>query len=154
MQQGYRFHVIFVNTNMAGKQLTELETLFRALADRTRLRILGLLAAGEICVCEIHETLRVPQPKASRHLAYLRAAGLVETRRKGLWVYYRLAAPTDAVVAAVLQAARHALQHVTDVERDVVRYQKKTGCCTANPVEKPVFACCADPSTAASELQS
>ena len=73
------------------KQLTEMETLFKALADATRLRILGLLLTGEVCVCDIHESLKIPQPKASRHLAYLRRSGLVDTRRDGLWIHYRLA---------------------------------------------------------------
>ena len=68
-----------------------METLFKALADATRLRILGLLLTGEVCVCDIHESLKIPQPKASRHLAYLRKAGLVDTRREGLWMHYRLA---------------------------------------------------------------
>ena len=72
------------------KQLAEMESLFKALADATRLRILGLLLTGEVCVCDIHESLKIPQPKASRHLAYLRRAGLVETRRDGLWIHYRL----------------------------------------------------------------
>ena len=76
---------------MAMNKLREMEALFKALADATRLRILGLLLAGEVCVCDIHETLKMPQPKASRHLAYLRRSGLVETRREGLWVHYRLA---------------------------------------------------------------
>ena len=72
------------------KQIHAVEGLFRALADTTRLRILALLATGEVCVCHVHQSLRIPQPKASRHLAYLRRAGLVDTRRQGLWVYYRL----------------------------------------------------------------
>lgn len=67
------------------------EKLFRALADRTRLRILFLLLKGELCVCHIVDTLRVPQPTASRHLAYLRRCGLVLCRREGQWCYYRLA---------------------------------------------------------------
>src|SRR5712692_8448887 len=62
------------------KHMSEMERLFKALADATRLRILGLLLTGEVCVCHIHESLKIPQPKASRHLAYLRRAGLVETR--------------------------------------------------------------------------
>ena len=73
------------------KQLSDMETLFKALADATRLRILGLLLTGEVCVCDIHESLKIPQSKASRHLAYLRRSGLVETRRDGLWIHYRLA---------------------------------------------------------------
>ena len=66
------------------KPLVEMESLFKALADATRLRILGLFLTGEICVCDIHESLKIPQPKASRHLAYLRRSGLVETRRDGV----------------------------------------------------------------------
>src|SRR5581483_2236938 len=69
------------------RQLRDMETLFKALADETRLRILGLLLSGEVCVCDIHESLKIPQPKASRHLAYLRRAGLVDTRREGLWIH-------------------------------------------------------------------
>src|ERR671930_2181716 len=100
------------------RQLDEMETVFKALADRTRLRILGLLLAGEVCVCDIHESLRIPQPKASRHLAYLRRAGLVETRREGLWIHYRLGTLGDPVLAAVVDAVRHALTHVDAVHRD------------------------------------
>src|SRR5213593_358834 len=111
------------------KQLNEMETLFKALADATRLRILGVLLTGEVCVCDIHETLKIPQPKASRHLAYLRRAGLVETRREGLWIHYRLAEVSDPVLGAIATAVQHALTHVDVVRHDAVRLQKKTGCC-------------------------
>ncbi len=84
------------------KQLVEMESLFKALADATRLRILGLLLTGEVCVCDIHESLRIPQPMASRHLAYLRHSGLVETRRDGLWIHYRLGKLVDPVMAAII----------------------------------------------------
>ena len=67
-----------------------LSATFAALADPTRARIVGLLTGGEVCVCHLHETLRIPQSKASRHLAYLRRAGLVETEKRGLWVWYRV----------------------------------------------------------------
>ena len=67
--------------------------MFRAFSDPTRLRILNLLLRGELCVCEIVNTLKVPQPMASRHLAYLKKSGLVEARRDGLWMHYRLAKP-------------------------------------------------------------
>jgi ArsR family transcriptional regulator len=100
------------------KRLSSLEALFKALADRTRLRILGLLVDGEVCVCHIHESLGVTQPKASRHLAYLRRAGLVEARKDGLWVHYRLASVSDPVMQAVLDAARHAIGHLESGERD------------------------------------
>ncbi len=110
-------------------QVAEMDRLFGALADSTRLRILGLLLTGELCVCHIHESLRIPQPKASRHLAYLRRAGLVETRRDGLWIHYRLAASSDPVVRIIQQAVAHALGHVEVVRKDADLLQKKTGCC-------------------------
>ena len=100
------------------KQLLEMETVFKALADATRLRILGLLLTGEVCVCDIHESLKIPQPKASRHLAYLRRSGLVDTRREGLWIHYRLGKLADPVMAAIVDAVRHALTHVDTVHRD------------------------------------
>jgi ArsR family transcriptional regulator, arsenate/arsenite/antimonite-responsive transcriptional repressor len=124
------------------KQISEMETLFKALADATRLRILGLLLTGEVCVCHIHESLKIPQPKASRHLAYLRRSGLVETRREGLWIHYRLATPSDPVLAAISDAVRHGLTHMDVVHRDAERLQKKNGCCV--PALSPVkgLACC------------
>src|SRR5213082_3505991 len=115
------------------KQLNEMETLFRALADATRLRILGLLLTGELCVCDIHESLKITQPKASRHLAYLRRSGLVDTRRDGLWIHYRLATPSDPVVATIAAAVAHALTHVDTVQKDGERLQKRNGCCVPAP---------------------
>ena len=111
---------IFVNTNMIGgmdKRLATLETLFKALADITRLRILGLLLDGEVCVCHIHESLGLRQPKVSRHLAYLRRAGLVDAHKDGLWVHYRLARMPDPVMQALLDAAGHAIGHLDGRDR-------------------------------------
>ena len=125
------------------KQLLEMETLFKALADATRLRILGLLLTGEVCVCDIHESLKIPQSKASRHLAYLRRAGLVETRREGLWVHYRLGTFADPVLGAIGDAVRHALTHVESVHRDGARLQKRTGCCVPAPGDVAGVSCCA-----------
>ena len=119
-----------------------METLFKALADGTRLRILGLLLTGEVCVCHIHESLKIPQPKASRHLAYLRRAGLVTTRRDGLWIHYRFATPTDPVVAAISEAVRHGLAHADAVQRDADRLQKKTGSCLPVPAPMSPPSCC------------
>src|SRR5260221_11219537 len=90
-------------------RLADMERLFKALADATRLRILGLLLTGEVCVCHIHESPKIRQPKASRHLAYLRRAGLVEARRDGLWMHYRMAALGDPIVAAIGDTVRHPL---------------------------------------------
>jgi ArsR family transcriptional regulator, arsenate/arsenite/antimonite-responsive transcriptional repressor len=70
--------------------------LFKTLGDETRLRIVALLSHGELCVCHLEESLRVSQPKVSRHLAILRAAGVVDSRRDGSWVYYRLAQQPEA----------------------------------------------------------
>jgi len=125
------------------KQLDAMAALFQALGDSTRLRILGLLLTGEVCVCHIHESLRIPQPKASRHLAYLRRAGLVDTRRDGLWVHYRLAETSDALVATIRHVVTHALGHLEIVRRDADRLHKKTGCCLPTSIETPGFACCA-----------
>ena len=105
----------------ADKRLASLETLFKALADRTRLRIVGLLIAGEICVCDIHGSLGLPQPTVSRHLAYLRRAGVVLARKEGLWVHYRLATLSDPVMQAVANAVAHALGHLESGERDLKR---------------------------------
>jgi ArsR family transcriptional regulator len=131
------------------KHLAEMETLFKALADETRLRILGLLLTGEVCVCHIHESLKIPQPKTSRHLAYLRKAGLVETRRDGLWVNYRMATLADPILGAIADAVRHALTHVEVVRRDADRLEKRTGCCLPAPGDVAASACCAPPRAAA-----
>jgi ArsR family transcriptional regulator len=101
-----------------------------------------------VCVCHIHESLNVPQPKASRHLAYLRRSGLVESRKEGLWVYYRLADTPEPVVATIRQAVAHLLGHVDGVRRDAARLQKKTGCCLPADHSAPGCACCASEKTA------
>jgi ArsR family transcriptional regulator len=129
------------------KQLVEMESLFKALADATRLRILGLLLAGEVCVCDIHESLKVPQSRASRHLAYLRRAGLVETRREGLWIHYRMGKLADPVLAAIGDAVRHALTHIDTVHRDGERLKKRTGCCMPAPGDVAVSCCATQPVT-------
>src|SRR5678816_1578168 len=109
-------------------QLNQLEELFKALADATRLRILRLLMAGELCVCNIHDALKIPQAKASRHLAYLRRVGLVTTRREGLWIHYRLSKSADPIVATIEDATTHVLQHVDALRKDAERLEKQTGC--------------------------
>ena len=125
--------------------LDDMERLFKALADRTRLRILGLLLTGEVCVCDIHQALKIPQPKASRHLAYLRRAVLVDTRREGLWIHYRMAHLSNPVLVAVGDAVRHALTHMDAVHRDAERLQRKTGCCLPAPGDVVGAPCCAAP---------
>jgi ArsR family transcriptional regulator len=123
------------------RKLVELETVFKALADATRLRILGLLLTGEVCVCHIHESLRISQPKASRHLAYLRRAGLVETRREGIWIHYRMAVLSDVVLETIHRTVTHALRHVDTVRKDVDRLHRITGCCLPGETSD-TYACC------------
>ena len=105
------------------KDLDALTEVYAALADPTRLRILSLLGEDEICVCDIHASLDVPQPTASRHLAYLRKSGLVEARRDGIWMHYRLARIDNPVVAQVVKAALHALTHTSISAKDERRLQ-------------------------------
>jgi ArsR family transcriptional regulator len=130
---------------MAGQTgaLIALETLFKALADTTRLRILNLLLAGDVCVCDIHDTLGIPQPKASRHLAYLRASGLVDARKDGQWVHYRLSDSTDPIVSVIRDAVTHALGHMDAAKKDAARLEKRTGCCVPETKARRGLACCA-----------
>jgi ArsR family transcriptional regulator len=110
-------------------QLAALDRTLKALADPTRVRILGLLRGGEVCVCHIHESLGVSQSKASRHLAYLRRSGLVKTDRRGLWVYYRLAPHAHASIQAVVDAVDRCAGHLPTARRDATRLENRTGCC-------------------------
>ena len=81
---------------------TDIVTLLHALGDKTRLRLLNILAGGELCVCYLVEILGESQPKISRHLGTLRRAGLVAARREGKWMHYRLVRPADAAQARIL----------------------------------------------------
>lgn len=108
-----------------------LADLCRTLGDETRLRILGLLARGEVCVCQLHGSLRLPQPTVSRHLASLRRAGLVAARRDGVWMHYRLAPDLDPVLRTTLDAVLHALTHTETTAVDARRLEKVDGPRTA-----------------------
>src|ERR1700749_3376171 len=88
---------------MARKADFDLVTLFAALADPTRLRLLNLMDGREVCVCYFVEILKQSQPKISRHLAYLRRAGVVSARREGEWMHYRIVAPRHAGAARILR---------------------------------------------------
>ena len=124
-------------------QIRDVEQVCKALADVTRLRILGLLLSGEVCVCDIHETLKIPQPRASRHLAYLRRAGLVDARRDGLWMHYHLTDMADPILRTIRDAIAHALTHLEPVRRDADRLEKTTGCCVPQPPAGAVrLPCC------------
>ena len=124
------------------KQISDMERLFQALGDSTRLRILGLLLTGEVCVCHIHESLKIPQPKASRHLAYLRKVGLVDTRREGLWIHYKIAPVADPVFGTIQRAVSHALRHMGGIQKDIERLRKLTGCCLPAEDDGQQYSCC------------
>ncbi len=101
--------------------------LFAALADPTRLRLLNLMNGREVCVCYFVEILKQGQPKISRHLAYLRRAGIVEVRREGKWAHYRIARPNDPKAAAVLDAALASFESDRNMQADTVRLSR--ACC-------------------------
>lgn len=93
--------------------------LFRALADRTRLRIVSLLARGPLCVCDIQQILEQPQPSVSRHLALLKSAGLIADRRDGMRTFYRLTAWETRLASGVLAAIRSHLAAEGDYKEDM-----------------------------------
>lgn len=101
--------------------------LFKALGDETRLRIVALLSHGELCVCHLVEALRVSQPKVSRHLAILRAAGVVDHRREGTWVHYRLAPQPDKECELQLRSLVTTFAKRTVLRHDLERLLKVRG---------------------------
>ena len=104
------------------------EVFFKALADRTRLRLLNLMRNDEVCVCFFVEILKTNQPKISRHLAYMRRAGIVDARREGSWMHYRLVQPSDTDIASVLQATLAWLANDREMQRDRDRLMRV--CCS------------------------
>jgi len=133
-------HVIYVKADVLytgfvtkAEKNPSLDLLFRALADPTRLRLLNLIADREICVCYFVEILRISQPKVSRHLAYLRRAGIVASRREGKWMHYRLVAPTDPAAASILRETLRHLKNKPEMRRDISRLS--TACCAPQKYE-------------------
>src|SRR5260370_41685594 len=100
------------------KKNYQLEELFKALADRTRLRLISLIGDSEVCVCFFVAILKTSQPKISRHLAYLRRAGIVAARREGKWMHYRLTEPRDEHAARIFREVRAALAEHPELQRD------------------------------------
>jgi ArsR family transcriptional regulator, arsenate/arsenite/antimonite-responsive transcriptional repressor len=105
----------------------ELERICKALADKTRLRILGLLGNDEVCVCHIHDSLGLPQPTVSRHLAYLRRSGVVAARRDGIWMHYRISRSLAPLARGVVGSAIDALKQTPDTAHDRKQFQKSFG---------------------------
>jgi ArsR family transcriptional regulator len=100
------------------KKNYSIEVLFKALADRTRLRLISLIGDSEVCVCFFVVILKTSQPKISRHLAYLRRAGIATARREGKWMHYRLAEPPDEHAARIFREVRAALSEHPEMQRD------------------------------------
>jgi ArsR family transcriptional regulator len=98
--------------------------LFKALADQTRLRLLNLIGGDEVCVCFLVEVLKVNQPKISRHLAYLRRAGVVSARREGKWIHYRVVEPPDSHAANIFREVRTWLANEPAMKNDRARLAK------------------------------
>ena len=105
---------------MADKDYS-IEELFKALADRTRLRLINLMGDDEVCVCFFVEVLKLNQPKISRHLAYLRRAGVVAARRDGKWMHYRIVEPPDPRAANIFREVRASLANDAGMTRDRAR---------------------------------
>ena len=113
---------------MAGKQALNLEMFFQALGDRTRLRLLNLMGDKELCVCYLVQVLHMPQPKISRHLAYLRRSGIVQARREGKWMHYRIVMPAHSGAAGILRQTLDALRDEPPMQADRARLEK--ACCS------------------------
>ena len=110
---------------------SQMELLFKALADRTRLRLLNLMGDDEVCVCFFVEALGASQPKISRHLAYLRRAGVVSARREGKWMHYRVTAPADPHAARIFAEVRVGLREEREMQKDRARLERI--CCAPQP---------------------
>ena len=102
----------------ASPSVADLDAVFKGFADPTRIRILNLLAAGELCVCDIVESLALPQPAVSRHIAYLRRTGLVECTRDWKFAHYRLAEPANAVHRNLIACVRSCFTGVPSLDRE------------------------------------
>jgi ArsR family transcriptional regulator len=105
----------------------DLALLFAALADRTRLRLLNLMNGKEVCVCYFVEILGLSQPKISRHLAYLRRAGIVAARREGKWMHYKIVPPKHAGAARILRETLFVFREDQAMQADLSRLTK--ACC-------------------------
>lgn len=117
----------------AAKSPADVDLKFRAFSDRTRLRILHVLLQGEMCVGDLVEILQLPQPRISRHLAYLRRAGLVNDRRSGLWKYYSLTAATSEFHKNILTCLSKCFAEVPELQADEQRaatVKGSGGCCS------------------------
>lgn len=117
---------------MPAAATSRVDLTFRAFADPIRLRILNLIQDGELCVCDLVEVLKLPQPTVSRHLSYLRRAGLVKVRQERSWNFYALAPARSAFNAKMLECLASCYVDVPEMTHDRARSRKlrdRGGCC-------------------------
>ena len=110
------------------RQRFDVERFFQVLGDKTRLRLLNLMGDQEVSVCYFVELLGCPQPKISRHLAYLRSAGVVAARRDGKWMHYRIAMPPHIGASQILKQTLNWLKQEKAIQKD--RAQLTKACCS------------------------
>lgn len=122
-----KFKYTYVVMSTPTIQVRTVSRFFRALGDDTRLRIIALLAQGELCVCHLQEALGLSQPNVSRHLAILRNAGIVEDRRAGNWVHYRLVAQPDPDCERHLRSLIRSFANRDALRRDVEKLLRIRG---------------------------
>ncbi|MGI9076790.1 MAG: ArsR/SmtB family transcription factor [Gemmatimonadaceae bacterium] len=118
---------------LANPTIADVNALFKTFADPTRLRVLSLLAAGELCVCDIVEILELPQPTVSRHLAILREAGLVNVTREWKFAYYRLAEPSHPVHRNLINCVRSCFRGIASLDRERMRAEKRVSARETDP---------------------
>ena len=114
-----------VAKELAAPTVDDLDAVFKGFADPTRIRIHSVLAAGELCVCDIVDILRLPQPAVSRHLAYLRRMGLVDATREWKFAHYRLAKPAHAVHRNLLNCVRTCFRGIESLDRERVEAEAR-----------------------------
>jgi len=114
---------------MSGEKPFNPELFFAALADKTRLRLLNLMRDGEVCVCLFAGALGTNNPKISRHLAYLKRAGLVKGRRDGKWMHYSIVRPENRYAASVFDATMNMLKNDRSMAQEVKKFAEY--CCSS-----------------------
>lgn len=122
-----------MTATFAAPTVQDLDAVFKGFADPTRIRILSLLAAGELCVCDLVDILGLPQPTVSRHLAYLRRMGLVEATRAAKFAHYRLAEPEHAVHQNLINCVRTCFRGITSLDRERRRAEARVKARASEP---------------------
>ncbi|WP_253996016.1 ArsR/SmtB family transcription factor [Myxococcus qinghaiensis] len=123
----FKYRHVIMSVTASTLEVRPLSRTLKALGDETRLRIIALLSHSELCVCHLERALDLPQSNTSRQLAVLKAAGLVESRREGSWVYYRLSPQLDALCDSQVKALVAAFASRDAIRREVARLLKACG---------------------------